>query len=241
MVVRGRPKTRKTTPGSPEQAAVEPRKPRDRGGDRPHLNDFEKIITREDTKKLLNYLLRRAEKSKSRLATLHYMIVLSILRSGLRAAEVGRLRVDDCFLDRKPAVIRIAGKQREFWEKDEVYIPSEFAKTLIMWIKKDRPRRFVFENKKHSGIDRFSIWRMVKGIFKRLHMSPNYNVHSLRHRFGTDTYIASGKDIEFTRRQLRHKNHVTTSKYIHFATMETDAMDYLSKLGDDKEPEEKKA
>ena len=232
MAKRGRPKTRR--PFNEGNAAVGDQGPVKPKGppiaQKPRLSEFQKVITKEDTTRILDYLLEKAKKTKGRYWTMNYLLVLTILRTGLRAGELGKLRVDDCFMDRNPPVIKIAGKMRQEWEKDEIYVPRNYAYVMQKWIEKECPRRFVFENRRKKGIDRVTVWVRMKKIFKALRMSSLYNVHSLRHRFGTDTYIASNKDIEFTRRQLRHKNVQTTSKYIHFAMMEKEARAYLANL-----------
>jgi len=235
MAIRGRPKTRKAFPRSDET----PRDGHDTKpkqlGTKPHLSEFEKIISKEDTTRLLDYLLLRAKKAKTnrRKWTMNYLMVLTILRAGLRASELGKLRVDDCFLDVRPPVIKIAGKMRGDWEKDAIYVPEGFAIVLKKWIEKDKPYRYVFETKWKGfkkGIDRVTLWFRLKKIFKILKMNPKYNIHSLRHRYGTDTYRAWDKDIEMTRRQMRHRHIETTTRYIHFAKMEKEAAKHLDRL-----------
>jgi len=181
----------------------------------------------------MDYLLAMAKKTKSRRWTMNYLMVLSILRAGLRAAEVGKLRVDDCLLDLRPPIIKIAGKKRKDWEKDTIYVPEGFAVVLKKWIEKDKPYRYVFEIRwkgLRKGIDRVTLWFRLKKIFKTLKMNPRYNIHCLRHRYGTDTYKAWDKDIEMTRRQMRHRFIETTTKYIHFARMEKEATKFLNQL-----------
>ena len=54
------------------------------------------------------------------------------------------------------------------------------------------------------------------------------NLHACRHRFGTQTYIASGRDLRLTQELLRHASPATTAVYTAFDPRE--ASDVVSRL-----------
>jgi site-specific recombinase XerD len=68
-------------------------------------------------------------------------------------------------------------------------------------------------------INRLWVWRRIKSVMDHAELNPRYSPHTLRHRFIVKTYLASQKDLEFTRRQARHSSVVTTQKYMAIASM----------------------
>ncbi len=216
-----------------KQAEIKTKKKRKKSQkSRPKLSEFEKLVTKKDAARLEKFLYERAKKFKNRSYTMDYMMVMLMMKAGLRASEVGKLLIKDCHLNRNPAIICIAGKMRNDNEKDDILIPKYFAQRLSSWIKTAKPRKFVFEISKNVGITRYNVWARVKAIYNRLKLNVKYNCHSLRHRFGTDTYNAS-KDLEYARCQLRHKHLSATEIYIHFSQLESEEVKtYLDKMED---------
>ena len=226
---RGNYKRRKPEPTN--QKEPKPRKKRKRSQkSRPKLSEFEKLVTKKDSELLEKWSYARARKLRKKSHTMDYMMIMMMMKAGLRASEVGKLLVNDCHLFRSPAVICIAGKMRKDNEKDDILIPKYFAQRLASWIKTANPKKFVFEQEKGKGITRFKVWGRLKEVYKKLNLNPKYNCHSLRHRFGTDTYNAS-KDMEYTRRQLRHRHLSATEIYLHFSSLESkEVKTYLDKM-----------
>lgn len=185
-------------------------------GVKPKLLEHEKVITPAEKDILLTYLETPAMAHK-RVST----AMMLVLKAGLRVSEVCALKVQHCILEGdRPMICVWGGKKRRADQVDVVKIGKAFAAYLLDWLRRNMPKEYVFEKAGHK-LTRNSIWRSFKQVYKALGFSEKYGVHSLRHRFITDTYKAF-TDPVIAMNQARHKNLAVTTRYIHLATEESE-------------------
>jgi len=189
---------------------------------RPKLQEFEKVITPEEKKKLLAYLDKSAREWTRPAA-----IIKTVLKTGLRCSEVAHLKIEHCHLYcERPQILVYGGKKRAADHADTIKIGKQFAAYLAEYIERSKAKVYVFEGRGH-GLTRNTIWTDVKAIFKELNFNSKYAVHALRHRFVTDSYKVF-RDPMVTMNQARHKSLGITTRYIHLA--EEESAEFRQKL-----------
>lgn len=182
---------------------------------RPKLMEHEKVMTPEEKEIILAYITvpdREFARSSA--------IIRLILKTGLRVNEVSNLQIKHLILEgERPMVCVWGGKKRRPDQVDIVKICKETAAYLTGYLQRACPKEYVFEGKGHK-LSRNALWTDVKKVYAALGLNPKYAVHSLRHRFITDTYKAF-RDPVITMNQARHLNLSVTTRYIHLATEES--------------------
>lgn len=136
-------------------------------------------------------------------------VVLILVRLGLRAGEVARLRLDD--IDWANGCLKVTGKGREH----TLPIPVDVGQALVAWLRL-RPAaldRAVFVRMKAPR--RMMATSAVSGIVARLSglagLEPIY-AHRLRHTAAMDV-LASGGSLAEAKELLGHAYTVTTMAY----------------------------
>jgi site-specific recombinase XerD len=123
--------------------------------------------------------------------------------AGLRAIEIAGLRGEHVMIDR--GVILVAdGKGGGM---ASVPIPPPLVPTL-----RDLPRSgpcFRLSDGRQTAAHNVSHW--CNDYLHGLGISDT--LHSLRHRYGTQAYVATGRDLRATQELLRHSTPVSTSIY----------------------------
>ena len=138
-------------------------------------------------------------------------IVELLYSSGLRASEIGRLRVSDINFDRME--VRVFGKGSR-----EAIVPV--GKRAIDILKKYIEKAglkgddYLFTNRKGEPISRTVVWYIVRRSFEKIAALSSVHPHLLRHSFATHM-LNRGADIRTVQALLRHKTLKTTQIYTH--------------------------
>ncbi|HET6496437.1 MAG TPA: site-specific integrase [Thermoleophilia bacterium] len=197
---------------------------------RPRLiGDSDRLIMSGPLEELLQYLDTMARGDRgwedSR------FIVHLVLQSGLRAAEVAKLKVGDCELLSEPYRVLVrGGKKRRADEVDAVLIPKTLGLMLQARCDGRDADAYVLA---HGGkpYTRQWIWGQVKRAIRNVtSVNPKASTHTLRHVYGTRIYQHS-ENLLLTQRQLRHRSLAPTTRYIHLADLERETMEAVNALG----------
>lgn len=127
--------------------------------------------------------------------------------AGLRACEIAPLRADDLWWHSTPPIIIV----RRAKGGDEQAVP--LAPTLAEELRRLPHRGWLFPHGTDRG--RHVTPHVVSHLSnEHLHRLGIWStLHSLRHRFGTQVYKASGHDLRQTQELLRHQSPVSTAIY----------------------------
>lgn len=195
------------------------------------IGDKDRLLLREDQDRLLDFLADAADRDPRTWEQPRRVILLA-LQSGLRATEMTTLLIEHCDVASRPYRVLVwGGKKRDGSDVDEVVIPQALADNIQVWAG-DRPgdAPLIAKCGGHRPVTRQRIWQWVKAAFRACDLHPKFAVHTLRHRFVTSTWQATG-DLLFTQKQARHRTLDMTTRYVHLAALETEAMGAVDALG----------
>lgn len=173
-------------------------------------------------------------------------------RTGLRRCELLELKVRDVRFEGKPPFLWVSTLKLRKPVRDTVLLERALIRVLSRWIEwgfndyagrqplEDDPL-FPVRNDQADGRDgdgfktppevRKMSPRNLTKLFRfyagRAKLPAEMSLHSLRHYRGTELYHKT-KDLEFTRRELRHSRLSSTAVYLH--TDPDRARAYLKKL-----------
>jgi site-specific recombinase XerD len=169
--------------------------------DRPRKESkLPEVISEEEVGKMLN--------ATSNLK--HWCIIGILYSSGLRRGELINLRIGDVDLDRKQVFVR-GGKGK----KDRVTILSEsLINQLLIYLKKYKPKYWLFENTKRGKYSAQSVLNVVKKSGRMANIARTVTPHMLRHSFATHL-MDHGVDTRKIQVMLGHNSIKTTAKYTH--------------------------
>lgn len=127
--------------------------------------------------------------------------------AGLRACEVAPLRGDDLWWHSDPPVIFI--RQAKGGNQEAVPL----APILEPELRRLAPKGYLFPKRDGTlgPIKAHSVSHMCNAYLHRLGMHDTF--HSLRHRFGSQVYRLSGRDLRQTQELMRHRSPVSTAIY----------------------------
>lgn len=200
------------------------------------IGDKDRLLLREDQDRLLHFLDAAVDDDPQQWEMPRRVILLA-LQSGLRASEIAALQIDHCDIGTRPYRILVwGGKKRDGTEVDEVVIPAALANDIAEWAEGRAPDApLISKCGGNRFVTRQRIWQWVKGAFRECGLHHKFAVHTLRHRFVTSTWQATG-DLLFTQKQARHRTLDMTTRYVHLAALETEAMSAVDDMGLGGEP-----
>ncbi len=138
-------------------------------------------------------------------------IVELLYSSGLRASEIGRLRVSDIDFERME--VRVFGKGNR-----EAIVPvgRRAIDVLREYVERAglRGDDYLFTSRKGDPISRTVVWYIVRRSFEKIAALSSVHPHLLRHSFATHM-LNRGADIRTVQALLRHKTLKTTQIYTH--------------------------
>jgi len=143
----------------------------------------------------------------------HKVMIALIYSAGLRLSEASNLQIKDIDIKRKLIHIRLSkGK------KDRYTILSDNLIDLISrYVEEYKPEMWLFEGQdKKRKISNRTIQAVFAQGVKRVGISKNATVHSLRHSFATHL-LENGTDIRYIQELLGHESSKTTEIYTHVA------------------------
>ena len=199
----------------------------------------DRYLTLPEVKQLLHTLDTEAAVARRRGTTralTNRMLVVLMLRSGLRATEVCYLRLRDLPTYHGKDVVFVSRSGAKYDRSRTVQVTTRLRKELADYVRRCRkgakPGSPLFVNregfrqlkchrmKKHkvltwtertSRLSYHALYLHIKGIGRRaglLHVTP----HVLRHTFATHAYTIA-KDLRLTQEQLGHSRSETTEIY----------------------------
>ena len=174
------------------------------------------FLTEEEAQAILRVPDRRTLQGKR-----DYAILLTLLTTGLRKAEICNLKVGDLKTYRNQAVVDVVGKGQKFRR-----IPLE-TKTLISiqdYLKgsgngTDLDHPIFYTLGKHGPYEEKPLTPkavdcLVKSLAKKALIRKRIHPHVIRHTFAT-TLLDKGNDLRTVQALMGHSHIRTTEAYLH--------------------------
>lgn len=149
----------------------------------------------------------------------HRLVLSLIFGLGLRAGEVGRIRLHDFDREQRTLIIRNAkgAKQRTLPYDDAV------RRHLIEHFRTEKPTDFLFTSttrkSETGGISVRGVQYIVRCTCERAQMTKKVCPHTLRHCFAVQ-YLNHGGNLIRLKQLLGHTNIGTTLRYLSYASPE---------------------
>jgi integrase/recombinase XerD len=148
----------------------------------------------------------------------HRTLLITLYATGLRCAELTRLKVSD--VDSKRMVIRVQGGK---WRKDrDVMLSPKLLEELRKhWHRlRRKPSDWLFPGNRwhtaHYPIDTKTVWHACDGAAKRADLKKAVHPHTLRHCFATHL-LEAGADLHTIQILLGHRDLKETTIYLHLS------------------------
>lgn len=140
-----------------------------------------------------------------------YAILVSLVRLGLRAAEVAALRLDD--INWRAGEIVVRGKGRT---EERLPLPSDVGAAIAAYLREGRPRRperevFLRVCAPIRGLAPQGVAEVVRAASERAGLG-SFGSHRLRHTAGTQM-LQAGASLPEVAQVLRHRTIATTTIY----------------------------
>jgi integrase/recombinase XerD len=148
----------------------------------------------------------------------HRTLLMALYATGLRRAELARLKVSD--VDSKRMVIHVrGGKGRK--DRDVMLSPKLLEALREHWRGLQRkPSAWLFPgNRWHTGdtsIDTKVVWNACKEAAQRAGLQKDVHPHTLRHCFATHL-LEAGADLRTIQILLGHRDLKETTIYLHLS------------------------
>jgi len=148
---------------------------------------------------------------------LHRTLLMTLYSTGMRRAEITRLKVND--IDSRRMVIHI--KQGKGSKDRDVPLSPKLLETLREYWRWKKPREYLFpgEAKQGSNGDHLTpkaVYHACKGAARRAGIQKNVGPHTLRHSFATHM-LESGADLRTIQLLLGHTDIRHTTVYLHLS------------------------
>jgi site-specific recombinase XerD len=174
------------------------------------------FLTEEEVQALLRVPDRRTLQGKR-----DYAILLLLLTTGLRKAEICNLKLRDLKTYRNQAVIDLIGKGKKF---RRIPIKNETLLVIKDYLKANGngvdPNHSLFDTLgKHGpyeqrGLTPKAVDCLIKSVAKRALIRKRIHPHVTRHTFAT-TLLDKGVDLKTVQGLLGHSHIRTTERYLH--------------------------
>jgi len=148
---------------------------------------------------------------------LHRTLLMILYSTGMRRAEVTRLKVGD--IDSAHMVIHI--RQGKGSRDRDVPLSPRLLETLREYWRWKKPREYLFPGEAKQGstgehLTSKAIYYAVKGAARRAGIQKNVGPHTLRHSFATHL-LESGADLRTIQLLLGHASLNHTTVYLHLS------------------------
>src|SRR5512139_359560 len=174
------------------------------------------FLTEEEAEAILRVPDRRTLQGKR-----DYAILLTLLTTGLRKAEICGLKIGDLKTYRNQAVIDVIGKGKKFRRiplnsgtllaiKDYLKAPgngTDPTHPLFQTLGKHGP----YEER---GLTSKAVDCLIKSVVKKALIQKRVHPHTLRHSFAT-TLLDKGNDLRTVQSLMGHSHIRTTEAYLH--------------------------
>ena len=142
----------------------------------------------------------------------HRALLMTAYAAGLRASELGRLRISD--IDSQRMCLRVdQGKGN----KDR-YVPlsPRLLDELREYWRRVRPEHWLFPGHYHQPMSRDGVWHIYKTAKDKAGIDKPGGVHTLRHCYATGL-LEAGVELHVIQRRLGHSSLRSTMRYLHLA------------------------
>jgi site-specific recombinase XerD len=174
------------------------------------------FLTEEEAEAILRVPDRRTVQGKR-----DYAILLTLLTTGLRKAEICNLKVGDVKTYRNQPVLDLIGKGQKFrripLKNDTLVAIQDYLKASGNGTNPDDP---VFKNLgKHGrceacGLTPKAVDCLIKSVAKKALIRKRIHPHVIRHTFAT-TLLDKGNDLRTVQALMGHSHIRTTEAYLH--------------------------
>ncbi len=174
------------------------------------------FLTEEEAQAILRVPDRRTIQGKR-----DYAIILTLLTTGLRKAEICSLKIGDLKTYRNQAVLDVIGKGRKFrripLNSDALLAIKDYLKatgngtdpdhSLFMTLGKHGPYQ-------ERGLTHKSVDCLIRSVIRKAMIQKRVHPHVLRHTFAT-TLLGNGNDLKTVQALMGHSHIRTTEAYLH--------------------------
>jgi integrase/recombinase XerD len=174
------------------------------------------FLTEEEAQAMLRVPDRRTLQGKR-----DYAILLTLLTTGLRKAEVCSLKIGDLKTYRNQAVIDVVGKGKKFrripLHSGTLLAVKDYLKTAGNGAD---PDHFLFQTLgKHGPYEEKRLTPkavdcLIKSVVKKALIQKRIHPHVMRHTFAT-TLLDNGNDLKTVQALMGHSHIRTTERYLH--------------------------
>ncbi|MGY0694370.1 tyrosine-type recombinase/integrase [Virgibacillus sp. FSP13] len=192
-----------------------------------------KIVRTDDLRLLLSHLRRNKRIEKTFTARRNYIIVLTLIGTGLRVGELTQLTWSD--IDFQEHTIRIqVSKSRK---AQQVPLSDALARELLDWRlflanEFDSLPRAAFTTEKGNPVSRTAIQNVFKRLKKTLNIQGHLSPHAMRNYY-LKTLVSNGANLFEVQNLARHSDIAVTRQYIGYMNKELkETVDKFSPLND---------
>ena len=174
------------------------------------------FLTEEEAEAILRVPDRRTLQGKR-----DYAILLTLLTTGLRKAEICSLKVEDLKTYRNQAVIDVIGKGQKF---RRIPLKTETLLAIKDYLKSTgngtEPVHPLFQTLgKHGpyqerGLTPKAVDCLTKSVARKALIQKRIHPHVMRHTFAT-TLLDNGNDLRTVQSLMGHSHIRTTETYLH--------------------------
>ena len=174
------------------------------------------FLTEDEAQAILRVPDRRTLQGKR-----DYAILLLLLTTGLRKAEICNLKVADLKTYRNQAVIDVIGKGKKF---RRIPLKAETLLAIKDYLKADGsgvdPNHSVFDTLgKHGPYEQRCLTPkaldcLIRSVAKKALIHKRIHPHVMRHTFAT-TLLDKGNDLRTVQALMGHSHIRTTEAYLH--------------------------
>lgn len=150
----------------------------------------------------------------------HRIILMTLYATGLRRAELARLKVSD--IDSERMIIHVRdGKGRK--DREVMLSPKLLEELRLYWrTLRRKPQTWLFPgNRWHTAehpIDTKVPWQACRQAAERAGLGPDIHPHTLRHCFATHL-LEAGTDLRTIQLLLGHRDLEETTIYLHLSNL----------------------
>jgi len=174
------------------------------------------FLTEEEAQAILRVPDRRTLHGKR-----DYVILLTLLTTGLRKAEICSLKVEDLKTYRNQAVIDVIGKGRKF---RRIPLHGDTLVAIQDYLKADgngiEPTHPLFQTLGKHGpyqerdLTPKAIDCLIRAVARKALIQKRIHPHVMRHTFAT-TLLDNGNDLRTVQALMGHSHIRTTERYLH--------------------------
>jgi len=174
------------------------------------------FLTEEEAQAILRVPDRRTLQGKR-----DYAILLLLLTTGLRKAEICSLKVGDLKTYRNQAVLDVIGKGKKFRripiKNETLLIIQDYLKAGKNGFNPEHPMFYTLG--KHGPYEQRNLTPkavdcLIKSVAKRALIRKRIHPHVMRHTFAT-TLLDKGNDLRTVQALMGHSHIRTTEAYLH--------------------------